>query len=68
MVDDFQETMACPKCKGKMDKGRLGPYRPAWKKGTQLFFLFAPGIFGGSVWTYKCSKCGYLESYDKTDS
>ena len=56
------EEIDCPKCKGAMEKGKLmSPNFSKWIKGKPLtkFSVWK----GDSVWTYRCKKCGYLESY-----
>jgi len=65
-----ERTSNCPKCKGKMEVGFTGDYnnRIWWVEGYPAF-----GWWGGlrdresrqllSIATYRCSNCGYLESY-----
>jgi phage FluMu protein Com len=63
----------CPKCKGEMEKGVIADYEHGgiprtseW--GTEIEKVdkvLAPSIVKHArlVTTYRCTKCGYLESY-----
>lgn len=66
--------MDCSKCKGKMKKGlvidrsHLGSNsKPVWAKGLKrsISSLGALATVGKpeNVVTFRCEKCGYLESY-----
>lgn len=61
-------TNVCPKCKGVMEKGFIGDradsereMRQDW--GTGVSFLGSGLDNAHPVTTYRCSDCGYLESY-----
>lgn len=65
----MNDKMKCPKCKAEMEKGVIADRdtnfgvknTPDW--GTRISF----GGFGlmhpKQVVTYRCTKCGFLESY-----
>ncbi|MBT3721471.1 hypothetical protein HN789_02715 [archaeon] len=56
------DEIKCPKWKGKMEKGKiLSPKSSKWVKGKPLTTLSV--LKGEIIWTYRCSSCGYLESY-----
>lgn len=67
--------MKCIKCDGEMEKGIIVP-KPAfgWFKSTNLKLVWGSKLKMSMltgvtyeneqlVHTYKCKKCGYLESY-----
>jgi ribosomal protein S27AE len=63
----------CPKCSGQMEDGFTLDHthgenrQAAWVEGSpQRSFwmgLKAPRAGQHAITTYRCSKCGYLESY-----
>ena len=63
----------CPKCSGRMAEGFIADYQhadvkpSAWVEGTPHGGLFRTAKFPKSakhtVATYRCERCGYLESY-----
>jgi hypothetical protein len=64
------KTTVCPKCSGEMEKGFLGDksdlaneVRQCWGTGISI----TGGGLDNShpVTTYRCTSCGYLESYAK---
>lgn len=72
----MEENKKCPKCNDKMEKGitvdgygDVGnfPQESTWAKRRTTVL----GIFAGSpegerkIVTYRCTTCGYLESYAK---
>ncbi|MCA9382502.1 hypothetical protein KC660_03795 [Candidatus Dojkabacteria bacterium] len=65
----MDETKICPKCEGQMMKGFIvdrghynGKMISTWIKGWKWGGLTVDGKQTG-VMTYKCEKCGFLESY-----
>ena len=62
----------CPKCNGEMEEGFIpditdaGVDQSRWAEGSPQ-----PGFWGGTklpkrrllITTYRCMRCGYLESY-----
>ena len=60
MVSDNKK---CPKCKGKMNKGTvMTPRYPRWVKGKPMT-KFGYYTSDTHVYSYRCTDCGYLESY-----
>lgn len=62
------ETKNCPKCKGKMVKGKVIDYvyiysrHQRWhKEGQSTSTLFDLG--DRKIDSYACEKCGFLEEY-----
>jgi predicted RNA-binding Zn-ribbon protein involved in translation (DUF1610 family) len=63
-------SLSCPKCKGSMESGLVRDYfslnsadcyQSKWSEGL-------PKVFGRhdsakKILTYRCTQCGYLESY-----
>ena len=59
------DQMKCPKCGGEMEEGTI-PFSPgnSLKWGTKMSIV--KGIENKhEIVTYRCSSCGYLESYAK---
>ncbi len=67
------EEPKCGKCGGEMERGFMvdntyaGVARPQWAEG-EIDYSVWMGVKMGkrerfTVNTYRCSKCGYLESY-----
>lgn len=61
--------MKCPKCEGEMELGiiadRSGSYdkeAAQWAKGKYLGWFLKDAQ---NIKSYRCKKCGYLESYAK---
>ena len=63
--------MKCLKCEGEMEKGVMADYAgdvgernedPEWGSGTNWLGMLKEKK---KVVTYRCTKCGYLESYAK---
>lgn len=66
--DKNMKDISCPKCLGKMEKGFIGDKetmgqqtRQTW--GTGILPLGSGLVHAIAVTTYRCLKCGYLESY-----
>ncbi|MGD9129259.1 MAG: hypothetical protein PVJ09_02115 [Candidatus Woesebacteria bacterium] len=65
----MRKTIKCSKCKGKMELGFIGDSRTdlqivdKQKWGTGLKWGWWGLKNNKEVKTYRCSKCGYLESY-----
>ena len=67
--------MTCPKCSGEMELGFVPDRASLTRRYPQLWFSgeLEAGLFGmklmgratRGVVTYRCTKCGYLESYAK---
>ena len=65
--------LACPRCNGSLEPGYLldegyakrGPIK--WIEGPPTFGMWGGLRLGGrrriDVATYRCDRCGYLESY-----
>lgn len=66
-------SLECPKCRGKMEEGFIGDAIPGglmpskWVEGRpEKSFWHGIKIKGKrqvEIQTYRCSSCGYLESY-----
>ncbi len=59
--------MECPKCSSEMEEGMARPNgayvgTAKWGKGINWVGNMKNGL---DVITYRCKKCGYLESYAK---
>ena len=67
------EPLACPKCRSDMEDGFLvdhthgGVEKPQWASGTPDSSFWVGVRMKGrqrhQVHTYRCTSCGYLESY-----
>lgn len=62
-------AMVCPKCKSDMQAGIMGDYwninrSQAWWPAHEKQHLFSSGT-RIKITVYRCSNCGYLESYAK---
>ena len=53
-------TSKCPKCKGDMVLGHIG-LQGLWIQGLSRLFGF--GTDKRKIQTYRCIRCGFLESY-----
>jgi hypothetical protein len=65
-----QPELTCPKCKGPMERGVMLDYSQPnvpgqfqWSVRPQSQRLFAKKTPRKKVFTYRCTNCGYLESY-----
>ena len=66
-------SLECPRCGGSMEQGFIidegyGTKRPPkWAAGTPVFSMWTGLKLRGKeqleVSTYRCHRCGYLESY-----
>lgn len=66
-------SLSCPRCGGSMDEGYIidethgTMKRQAWAQGAPEYsFWFGLKLRGKKrldVSTYRCGRCGYLESY-----
>jgi len=74
-TDDGKQSEAavssCPKCKGAMEPGIVRDYwnvnsfeQTAWSPGHQKQHIFSQGT-RIKITVYRCTNCGYLESYAK---
>ena len=76
----IEKNQKCPKCQNKMDEGFIHDYtggsdfQLAWVPGTpqikqrkvyQLYYVDRTKAI--PITAYKCSNCGYLESYADTN-
>lgn len=72
-----KKSLACPKCKGEMnegfvlDRGDLEMRHPSlWVAGAPEKSLWLGTKIEGresfQISSYRCEKCGYLESYART--
>ncbi|HXO40308.1 MAG TPA: PF20097 family protein [Thermoanaerobaculia bacterium] len=69
------QTLTCPRCNGDMEEGfvvDLGAYNTVfpsqWVQGQPEKSLLGTKIAGKvrfRIATYRCRRCGYLESYAK---
>jgi rubredoxin len=73
-VTDFPNTATCPKCQGQMERGYSLDYYIASNMGfaQSEWGMSLPGKTMSAkipktlkVFTYRCTNCGYLESYAK---
>jgi len=66
-----ESALTCPKCKGTMETGIILDYREnaftqnQWTLGNPERHLFKKMPTTKNVFTYRCTNCGYLESYAK---
>ncbi len=70
-----QRTSACPKCRGSMQLGVIADtsygtiHVSTWQEGPpEMNFLGSLKVRGKlriGITTYRCTSCGYLESYAK---
>jgi hypothetical protein len=65
-------SLICPKCKGSMERGVSLDYwsesfsmQSEWALQVPTGHLFKALPKGTRVTTYRCTECGYLESYAK---
>jgi hypothetical protein len=65
-------TPVCAKCGGEMELGVIPDYvgrggimEPEWAAGKPISSFFGIQVSGRrhNVRTYRCTECGYLESY-----
>jgi predicted nucleic-acid-binding Zn-ribbon protein len=73
MEGAMADTLTCPKCAGTMEPGVVPDmtFLPgSWQGNTERGFLVALkmmrrhwGVKAVETTTYRCIKCGYLESY-----
>ena len=64
----YNPRMICPKCSGEMEEGFVaGPKVVEWLEGPlEEGIRLGVKIHGGTrrvVRTFRCVKCGFLESY-----
>jgi hypothetical protein len=60
--------MKCSKCQGEMKEGIIkgdNAYSGAQKWGKEISSWMGTVKDGKDIVTYRCDKCGYLESYAK---
>jgi hypothetical protein len=63
------DNLTCPKCAGSMEPGVIPvmTFQPgSWQGNTERGFLGGLkhwGVKRIEIATYRCMKCGYLESY-----
>jgi len=65
------QTLTCPKCQAQMQEGFIpvyakGPQVSHWAAGTLKPSFFWLGLGRSKmrpIVTYRCSACGYLESF-----
>jgi rubredoxin len=71
---DLPETATCPKCQGQMERGYSLDYfeisangfdQSEWGMSLPSKLPFAKVPKTLKVFTYRCTNCGYLESYAK---
>jgi rubredoxin len=72
---DLPETATCPKCQGQMERGysmdwsdtsaNNGFGQSEWGMSLPSNLPFAKIPKNLKVFTYRCTNCGYLESYAK---
>ncbi len=64
--------MKCPKCQGEMEEGMpvdqgswgtLMPQQQDWQKGKEVNIPIGKPNY--KIRSYRCTNCGYLESYAK---
>jgi predicted nucleic-acid-binding Zn-ribbon protein len=66
-----ESALTCPKCKGTMEAGIILDYwdntfnQTQWTPGNPRQHLFKKMPTTKNVFTYRCTNCGYLESYAK---
>jgi predicted RNA-binding Zn-ribbon protein involved in translation (DUF1610 family) len=65
-------SLYCPKCSGPMQSGVTLDYwdsnsasQSLWSTALQKNFPFARQPKTKKIYTYRCTQCGYLESYAK---
>ena len=63
---------SCPKCKGAMESGIVRDYwsgtryeGSVWSPGHAKQHIFSKDVPGIKITVYRCSNCGYLESFAK---
>lgn len=71
-------TVECPKCRGKMDEGFIKDeghgtvHASQWVKGAPEKSFWTGTKTRGrqqvQVTTFRCAKCGYLESYARENA
>lgn len=69
----MNQTHTCPKCSASMENGLIldqtygGMAQPAWIEGEpKVSFWTGLQVRGRdryTIVTYRCARCGYLESY-----
>jgi Domain of unknown function (DUF6487) len=64
------QVLTCPKCKGQMESGTILDYwsNQTWNQSQWALGTPKPSFFSGApksrnVFTFRCTTCGYLESY-----
>ncbi|HYG61415.1 MAG TPA: PF20097 family protein [Thermoanaerobaculia bacterium] len=70
--------LTCPKCSAAMEKGVIVDYthgaatQAEWAEGEPKYSIWTGLKLRGHerhrIVTYRCTRCGYLESYAPTDS
>jgi hypothetical protein len=66
------DNLTCPKCAGTMEPGAIPDmgFRPiTWQRNSGKGFLGGLkhwGVKRVEIATYRCIKCGYLESYARS--
>jgi predicted nucleic-acid-binding Zn-ribbon protein len=75
VMSDQEPSLICPKCRSEMEVGFLADrgdgdakYQSVWVRGVPEpgFLGLTPKVWGRAqikVLTYRCTRCGYLESY-----
>jgi len=64
-------SSSCPKCKGAMEQGVIIDYwaeqyrDSTWAPGNPKWRVFAKMPKEKKITAYRCTNCGYLESYAK---
>jgi predicted RNA-binding Zn-ribbon protein involved in translation (DUF1610 family) len=71
-ADATVTSLSCPKCSGAMQSGVTLDYwnvnsseQALWSAALQKNFPFARQPKSKKIITYRCTQCGYLESYAK---
>jgi predicted nucleic-acid-binding Zn-ribbon protein len=63
----MKKILDCPKCEGKMAKGRLYIVASDVTKPNKMFgyvnWEAADESRFGGMYAYRCDKCGYIEYY-----
>ena len=63
----MDRILSCPKCQGKMERGRLYTPKAAQPDATHFFdyvnWEAAEEKKFGGLFAYKCADCSYLEFY-----